>query len=295
MRLLEIVKLLHQLGHAPEYANISDDFLSHCAAGFYSELIRRYQRYHGLEVSGDPDPLTIAHLERPRCAHPDRMELGSSSSKWGIKSLTYYQTIDYPGVPAAEIAADYAEAWHRMTAVCGLTATRALDPTKAQILAVSAPIDGPFNILAMSELPQNNAGVGTVLHQTYDIAEVSLTRAQRVAMMAHEIGHALGLDHAAPGSGNLMAPVLSSIDRPQAGDVAELVSRYGPPATQPTAPPATTPDPSPTPSPAPPVGAPTAGPDASTVLLTAGQAGDYQYRFHFPKPGVYMLVIVPLQ
>ncbi len=153
----------------------------------------------------------------------------TSASRWALRSLRYWQQIAYPGVDPAEISADYAEAWRRMTAVCGLTASPATSPGEANILAVSAPIDGPYNVLALSELPGTDAWA-SVLHQTFDSAESELSKDQRIACMAHEIGHCLGLGHSPEGSGNLMDPILSSVGTPQAGDVAELQARYGPPA-----------------------------------------------------------------
>lgn len=179
-----------------------------------------------------------------RCNHPEVMA-EAAGSRWALTSLRYYQAIAYPGVDPAEVAADYAEAVRRLTAVCGLTVIEAADPSQAQIIAVQGPIDGPWNVLALSELPPPDAGPITVLHQTFDVAETALTRDQRKAMMAHEFGHCLGLGHAPQGSGNLMEPILSTIGSPQAGDIAELQARYGPPANA-----NTTGTPTPAPAPA---------------------------------------------
>src|SRR5262249_9086084 len=140
---------------------------------------------------------------------------------------------------------EYAEAVRRVTAACGLSILPAKSAVDAQVVAVSGSIDGEWNTLALTELPPPDAPRGFVSHQTFDSAEVGLVSDQRIACMAHELCHALGLGHAVPGSGNLMEPVLSQIGSPQAGDTAELQARYGPPGATSPAIPAPTPTPAP--------------------------------------------------
>jgi hypothetical protein len=105
-------------------------------------------------------------------------------------------------------------------------------------------------------------------------------------MFAHEFGHAVGLGHATPGSGNIMEPVLGSVTTPQAGDTAELLERY--PITS------TTGDPTPTTPSAPPVGAPVPGPPVSSTLVTATD-GALDFNVNVGKPGVYVILVMPLQ
>jgi hypothetical protein len=142
--------------------------------------------------------------------------------------LAYWQEIRYPNVDPAELAADYALSISRITDVCGLTIGPAPSASAAQVIAVSGNIDGPWNVLALSELPPPG-NERLTLNQRFDISEIGLSRAQRQAMMCHEFCHCLGLGHAPPNSGALMAPVLGSVASPQAWDIAELQSRYGPP------------------------------------------------------------------
>lgn len=283
MTLNKIVRRLHALGHAPEFPTISEEFLVWCMEDFGSRLIARYQEHHGLPVSGWACRETVEHLRRPRCAHPDVMAV-SSESRWVLPLISYFQQIVYPNVDAATVAAEYAEAVRRMAAVCGIQITPASDVSSAQVLAVSGPIDGQWNILALTELPQPDAGAGTVLHQTFDNAEVGLTSEQRIAMMAHECGHFLGLGHAVPGSGNLMEPILGTISSPQAGDVAELQERYGPPAAAAT--PAAAPPPSPTP-------ATTPAPQVAAQVVTVAAAGDTA-EITFDASGKFLVVVIPI-
>ena len=237
----ELARCLRDLGHAPEWEGSEIAWLRPNTPSL-QVVIGRYQSFHQLPITGALDPATEEHLSRPRCAHPDVLAVSAGESAWSVLALTWWQQIAYPSIDPALIAAEYGEAWRRMTAVCGLTASPAASASAANVQAVQGPIDGPWNVLALSELPPPQAAPSTVLHQTFDVAETGLTSAQRVAMMAHEIGHVLGLGHATPGSGNLMEPVLGTIDHPQAGDTAALVERYGPPTTS-GAPPAEPPAP----------------------------------------------------
>jgi hypothetical protein len=262
---VEAAKLLWKLGHAPEFQELADAFLSWAAGGGIAELVSRYQEFHKLEVTGRLDNATAEHMLLPRCGLRDALAASATMCQWPTKDLTYWQAIAFPSEDPAVVAANYAEAWNRWAAVCGITVAAVRSQTEARVVAVGGPIDGPGNILAESELPCG-ANARSVMTQTFDIAE-TLTQAQQIACMCHEIGHALGLGHAAPGSGNLMEPVLSVIDRPQAGDIAEIQARYGPPV------------------PVPPVGGQgSAGdPFGTGVVIRIPEAGNYLFRLSLAK------------
>ncbi len=289
MNRVDAVRRLHKLGHAPEYPDSDARFLEWCIKDLGQELISRYQQWHRIPVCGKMTPETLMHLEAPRCGHADVMAI-TSESCWSIRSLTYWQQIIYPGVDQAEIAEDYAEAIRRLTAVCGLEITSVTNQAAAHIRARSGPIDGAWNVLALTELPPPSATTDTVLNQKFDIAEVSLTKEQRIAMMCHEAGHFLGLGHAPPGTGALMEPILSTISAPQAWDIAELQERYGPPQQAPVSP---TPGPGPGLPPVIPAAPSAPGPDVSTVMMRIPAPGSYHYIFTFDEPGNYLVVITP--
>lgn len=122
--------------------------------------------------------------------------------------------------------------------VCGVTFDLTTDANVYDIVVTTGPIDGAGKTLAWSQLP---SGSGQSLQQKYDAGEpwiVALNppgnRIDLTRVVAHEIGHAIGIPHI--GGGNLMAPMYStSIRGPRGGDIVEAVQRYGlPKPTTPT-------------------------------------------------------------
>ncbi len=240
--------LLWRLGHIPQAKSIGE--AAELLAGPFgnTEAVRSYQAFHGLDQSGFFDHATNHHIHLPRCGHPDVMPATASVCKWPIKDLTYYEDIQYPHFDAAFVRSCYDEAWGYWAAVCGIQPRSVSLPGDARVVAISAPVDGPGNVLALSELPCGY-GPSSVAHQTFDPADAGTylnTRELIVACMCHEIGHALGLSHAKPGSGCLMEPVINpAIIKPQDGDIVFVQALYGlplqpapspPPAAQPPPP-----------------------------------------------------------
>ncbi|NDC10566.1 MAG: hypothetical protein EBZ75_14750, partial [Oxalobacteraceae bacterium] len=85
-------------------------------------------------------------------------------------------------------------------------------------------LDNKGGTLAWSELPCGVAE-NVQLDQMFDEAE-DWSFNMAVAVICHELGHALGLPHLA--NGNLMAPYYDpNVTKPQDGDVAEIIKLYG--------------------------------------------------------------------
>jgi hypothetical protein len=194
----------------------------------------------------------------------------TAQGRWGLLNLTYWQTIAFPNVDANKVAALYAQAAQSWADVCGINFKPAATVDAAHVVAISAPIDGQWNVLALSELPPTSNFVG-ILHQRFDQAEF-LSDAEMLACMTHELGHILGLGHT--GVGTLMAPVLDpAITAPTSSDVAAIQALYGPPAP-------VAPAPSPTPTPSPP------GP-----IIPGGPGGNASILIDVGIPGVGTLTI----
>jgi hypothetical protein len=151
-------------------------------------------------------------------------------------------------MPVEEALSAFSEAFHSWSDVCGLEFFHAT-PTTCDILITFGRIDGSMGVLAWSELPPGDDRMLTQKYDTGDGFVVAVTpsrgKIDLVAVAAHEIGHALGLDHTGRGTGDLLEPVyLAGKRTPQAGDIRRIQMLYGPPHTKTTTP-APAPDPVP--------------------------------------------------
>lgn len=160
---------------------------------------------------------------------------------WTKRHLTYSIHGSLPGLTAEEFAQAIRQAFDSWQAVCGLTFSPA-EGHRADILITTGRIDTAGQVLAWSELPD---GSDRLLQQKYDTSEkfVNAIDPKRgfidiVAVAAHEIGHALGLDHSPHGSPDLLAPIYAPGRRvPQPGDIQRIQRLYGPPVPRPVPPP----------------------------------------------------------
>lgn len=177
------------------------------------------------------------------------------TSKWPFSKLTWTVTDPLPGLTDDEWQEAFRLALSYISAVCQIDFEYTANARTANILAAAGRIDGPSGTLAWSELP--NGGGSRQLQQKYDTGELKWVVSETprngeldiVRVVCHECHHVVGVSHI--GSGNLLAPTYSnSIRRPQAGDIAELVKRYGR-RTTPAPTPVPVPQPTPTPTPQP--------------------------------------------
>lgn len=201
-----------------------------------------YAQFHGVPVDKIDQ-----HMQQPRCALPDVAPLRDSQCRWPDGNITVCVTHDLPPLTRQQFIAAVMEACGYWAAVAGLKFTHVNNQAQARIVITTGSIDQPGGTLAWSELPCPVRR----LTQKYDTNERWVISANPqgnsidvVRVVCHELGHALGMDHIQ--SGNLLAPIYSpTLRKPQAGDVREMQSRYGPPLTVPG--PTPTPNPQPTP------------------------------------------------
>lgn len=193
--------------------------------------IKAYQEFNGLTPTGTTDARTAHRINKRRCGLPDFniTAAGSGPCKWPMKKIAYFHEICMPGINDEQIAEAYDIAFSQWAAVCDLEPVRVDSHDKANIYARSGVgrangLDDRGGTLAWSELPCGVAE-NIQLDQMFDEAEAwSFNMA--VAVICHELGHALGLPHL--NSGNLMAPYYDpNVTTPQKGDISEIVKLYG--------------------------------------------------------------------
>jgi hypothetical protein len=223
----EILKKLHAYGYfgAQPWATAKKT-----SGKALEAAIREYQKFNGLEPTGVVGMRTAHVLSRHRCGLPDFNITGAGDvCKWPMKNITYYSQLTLPGITAQQTQAAYDTAFSQWAAVCDIEPVRVDGPANANIFARSgsgrsASLDDRGGTLAWSELPCGVAA-NVQLDQMYDEAE-DWSFDMAVAVICHELGHALGLAHLS--KGNLMAPYYDPNCRtPQKGDIEEMVKLYG--------------------------------------------------------------------
>jgi hypothetical protein len=150
--------------------------------------------------------------------------------------LTFAIAGSLPGFTLNAIAGAFKSVYAQISAVCDLRFADVTPHTSnANILITFGPIDGPQNTLAWSELP---CGQVARVTQKFDTGEkfviASNPPPNKISfglVALHETLHALGVPHLSGGLA-VMNPVYNpSVTTLQPLDIAELVTRYGVPAT----------------------------------------------------------------
>ncbi len=171
------------------------------------------------------------------CGVPDSLRT-SELNAWPEKKIRWALAGALPNVSDADLKTCYEHAWGLWSSVCGIEPEYASNYKTAHVLLTTANLGGPMGVLADSHvvpegLPDNDALQAIQRYDTTEPWHAKLTAppSRKISLpvvMCHELGHAIGLSHIA--DGNLLQPSYDPrIDRPQAGDIAEAVKRYGKP------------------------------------------------------------------
>lgn len=223
----EIVARLYTLGY---FGDVPWAKVKNTRGDRLNRAIREYQSFHGLKADGIVGPKTAHVLLRHRCGLPDFNILGSDvPCKWPMPRITYYTKLTLPGITHDQADAAYDAAFAQWATVCNIEPERVYDPNLANIFAKSGSgkihgLDDRGGTLAWSELPCNVTH-NMQLDQMFDEAE-DWSFNMAVAVICHELGHALGLAHLS--KGNLMAPYYDpNVRAPQKGDISAMTKLYG--------------------------------------------------------------------
>ena len=184
--------------------------------------------------------VTTAPPARPyRCHHPDVMAETDAPCAWpaGVPVTWYFDPSITPagGVAAYLIEAAIVNGISAWSFACGVTIQRVTDPVLARVIVAFQPIDGPGNVVGLTDLPCG-APATAVMRLRLDSAE-NWTPGMIQQVVTHEFGHALGLVHAPAGTLAIMDPYYNpSIFGLQAWDKDQAALRYGPPPKTPSTP-----------------------------------------------------------
>lgn len=248
----------------------------------YSDAVIAMQQRYGLKPDGIAGPITSRAMSLFRCGHHDAKALqlpGSTDCKWEKSHLTYYHS---PNFKFSNLAAKSSQdvlmqGFAIWQSYGGITFSPAKTRSSADIVIDTGKgskygFDGVGNVLAWAYMPCGDHDVQ--LQMMFDEQEpwtLSPTAAgvYSLAVVTHEIGHILGLDHD-PGQGALMSPFYSaSIWLPQNRDLARYRAIYG------LETPAAEPAPKPVPAPLPGQSRKIKG--TCTVKVGGGAVLDFEY------------------
>lgn len=245
------------------------------AADNLQDGMKMLQKLAGLEETGSIDEPTARAMTWPRCGNTDnvtvqvtedaerkkRYVLSGGTYKWNKFDLTYkiknFPNMSVSVITEAEVAEAVAIAFKLWSDVTPLTFTRVPSSSTADIVLLfgkgkhttvtgDPPFDGQGGTLAHAFTP--NSGWGTLNGDVHYDDDETFTHKKYFGrnlqyVTAHEVGHALGLDHSNT-QGALMWPFIlgytANYQLPE-DDKLGIQAIYGenpnPPAEEPTEPP----------------------------------------------------------
>lgn len=206
----------------------------------FFKAIEQFREFFHINSNENMDKMTLrAMLTTPRCGHPDILAERVEEAKWRKKNLAYCiikNVSSLDGSRNDELdSQQIALAFSYWAEVADLKFTRTNNQNAADIVFTinrgrAGGFDGPSGTLAYAYLPNGNDGQ---LSNVRDDDETWITKPNlrgilAVNVLAHEIGHNLGLEHS-KNQGALMAPYYSQgVAKPQQkDDIPRIVNLYG--------------------------------------------------------------------
>jgi len=206
----------------------------------FKEAIKRFQDFYSLTVDADPGPQTQRAMMEPRCGCPDIIPAGAEGAgkcRWPIEKMngvSYSCNFDELNLSTAEATRIFQRAADEWNKVCNIGLTFSNRYGTANINAETARIDQRGGTLAWSYLPCQNSP-NQQLQQRYDTRE-NWSELFLLGVAVHELGHALGWNHANTRESILWPSYQRGIYVPQKFDIARAVNYYGEPQGKPDEP-----------------------------------------------------------
>jgi peptidoglycan hydrolase-like protein with peptidoglycan-binding domain len=214
------------------------------------EALRHFQRFAGLEPTGELDEPTREKMNSARCGNPDTSptvegaaldEFVTGAGKWSTTNLTYSFQNYTPDLPQSTVQWAIDQAFGMWSAETPLRFRRVADGTSGDIVirfvagdhGDGSPFDGASGVLAHAFYPSNSGPIRGDSHfdeaETWTLNIPTGGGIDLVTVAAHEFGHALGLKHSADSSA-LMAPFYGGPRRfLSTDDILGIQSLYGGP------------------------------------------------------------------
>lgn len=234
----QATKYLSQFGYIPPLAN-RDSGEAVLDSTTWTNAIKEFQEFGGLNVTGDLDQETLDLMSLPRCGVRDKFNFRSKryilqGNKLKVKNVKY-RIINYPKrLKRSDVDAEIARAFSVWSEYANLKFTaKQSNPVHIEIsFEVDShgdvdAFDGPGGTLAHAHFP----GYGSDVH--FDDAEfwtIGSYRGKNLFQVAvHEIGHSLGLKHSDV-KASVMVPFYRSYDpvfKLYPDDISAIQALYG--------------------------------------------------------------------
>ncbi len=189
--------------------------------------LEEYKEYHGVSEED-----VYSHIGKLRyCSLPDKFQLNATICKWPTIDVKYTIVQDLPNMTHEQFKESAIKACTEWNKVCGINLQYTENPQEANIIMQTRRIDGRGGVLAESELPCGNVVRTNQWYDSLDswILTPASTGIFLNAVICHEVGHAIGLEHS--NDGGLMDPFYKpSVFKPVGRtEIQGAIQRYGKP------------------------------------------------------------------